>query len=396
MTKTISKTNECSSKVSKLCLKTVTVSKNWSVRRNLRKNDGKFICSKCCLFLKKKFGKDTSSYKYNKDTTLFKNIDSLEKAYLLGFIASDGTIGRYGGIEIYQHRDDIEIIQKIKDCFKFESPITITKRNIARLCISSVEMARDISQLLGLDYDAKSHKKDFIVRFPDLRSDDLKWAFLRGYFDGDGHLVTERDRNKSLICSVGSTSNKMLDDINEFVKLPCRIDYGKAIYWNGENALKFLNNIYSELNFPLFLKRKMSLYQKWKTWKPILKGRGRGNQGRNEYFSWGKISESAELTTIEDSAFRIKLIDMHEECLDKVSYHTGLRINVQNDFVLNIKESEELSQLGFSILEPLIIDRYSIGEVIIVLTKRVENTRILNDLESYVEITIENYGKDTN
>lgn len=59
----------------------------------------------------------------------FKKIDSPEKAYLLGWIASDGSI-RYFGFIIKFHKKDLKILEKLRDIICKDLPINEYRENM--------------------------------------------------------------------------------------------------------------------------------------------------------------------------------------------------------------------------------------------------------------------------
>ena len=71
------------------------------------------------------------SRKYNKDIHYFDKIDTEEKAYILGFLATDGCIAvtKNGNkrIKITLKSSDKDILEKIKNQLKSDSPITTKK-----------------------------------------------------------------------------------------------------------------------------------------------------------------------------------------------------------------------------------------------------------------------------
>ena len=63
-------------------------------------------CSRVCWGISV-LGRGNQNSRYKQlDDTFFSEIDSPSKAYLLGWIASDGTIGKNGTISIALHKRD--------------------------------------------------------------------------------------------------------------------------------------------------------------------------------------------------------------------------------------------------------------------------------------------------
>jgi len=146
-------------------------------------------------------------------------------------------------------------------------PIKICKnRDLIRLSINSTEISKDLCKWLKLDFNLKdSRKKSYILQFPDLETEELKWHFLRGYLDGDGCILFQKcHKNRIPACNISSYSTKMLQS-KDFCNINCCLGDTKITYC-GSNAIKFLNNIYN--NSTIYLKRKYIRYISFKHWFP--------------------------------------------------------------------------------------------------------------------------------
>lgn len=126
----------------------------------------------------------------------FEKIDSKEKAYILGLVASDGCIYRrdgHQGMLSYSVKDsDIEILYFIKNQLQTEKPISLcqdsrrpNKTNMATLQITSDKICNDLLDIgIGV-------RKTFDMDLGEIFSNIPRkfWsAFLLGYFDGDGSI----------------------------------------------------------------------------------------------------------------------------------------------------------------------------------------------------------------
>lgn len=115
----------------------------------------------------------------------FKQIDSENKAYILGFFYADGyNSGTQASfVQLDQDKDILEQINN-----ELDSDITISKRiqksnNKIKdtLVISSKEMCEDLSRLGAIT------NKSLNLKFPDkIIPEKFMRDFIRGYFDGDG------------------------------------------------------------------------------------------------------------------------------------------------------------------------------------------------------------------
>lgn len=127
--------------------------------------------------------------------SFFKQIDTEEKAYWLGFIFADGSIEKQGKYESYrlsftQKGSDVDHLYKLRRALESEHKITVKtdsstryKEPItqARYRVNSNELVNDLMEL-GL-VQRKTGKE----RLPEVSS-TLKKHLIRGYIDGNGWI----------------------------------------------------------------------------------------------------------------------------------------------------------------------------------------------------------------
>jgi intein/homing endonuclease len=127
--------------------------------------------------------------KYQHDAFYFKEIDSEQKAYYLGFISADGNVsGNSLAIQI-QMRDK-HILESFVSDIKFTGPIADrSKKNrdggtttYATLVITGQQLVNDLAK-----WGVVPQKTGKLYRIPDIR-EDLVRHYLRGYYDGDGSI----------------------------------------------------------------------------------------------------------------------------------------------------------------------------------------------------------------
>lgn len=220
---------------------------------------------------------------YNCNYDFFKNIDTEEKAYWFGFIASDGWINvncstNSGCVGIELQSGDINHLKKFNKSIGGNYKITERDRlceistkssgTIRECCIRvfSIDMVND---LINIGITAtKTH--DFT--FPTWLNDDLYCAFIRGYFDGDGCVRTRTRKLASgkiaeyPVCDVVSANKDFLDTLREFLYQNlgiCSYIYvdkncHRLYIHKNEHTLKFLNYIYKNAN--IYLDRKYNKY----------------------------------------------------------------------------------------------------------------------------------------
>lgn len=135
--------------------------------------------------------------RYIIDSNYFDNINSEEKAYILGFIFADGFVGNDKFNNIVISSKDKEILKMIKEKMNFSGEIGINKsggytnsKESYVLNFSNKHMA-DKLRKFGICLNRKIKMKDF----PSI-PDDLIRHFLRGYFDGDGTIMKSKSITK--------------------------------------------------------------------------------------------------------------------------------------------------------------------------------------------------------
>lgn len=220
---------------------------------------------------------------YNCEYDFFKNIDTEEKAYWLGFICADGyvsinqkTNSGYVGIELQAR--DVEHLKKFNRSLNGNYKITFRDRpcllhgsnQLHKMCgirICSIDMANDL-RLLGLSND-----KTYTLQLPTIQN-DLMPHFIRGFFDGDGCIYFHKKNGHidHTRCNIDSISKDFLQQIREYLYsqginsyfLENQRDddkYAKAYRLQiagVEHTQKFLHYIYD--NATIYLDRKYQRY----------------------------------------------------------------------------------------------------------------------------------------
>lgn len=123
--------------------------------------------------------------KYNLDVDFFENIDSEEKAYILGLFIADGYMNQKTAFIALSKRD-VDILEKTKSALKSEAPFSVKKKtgnqqDLLVLCICSKKLVGDLN-LLGV-----KQNKTFSIEYPSI-PESLDRHFIRGLYDGDGHI----------------------------------------------------------------------------------------------------------------------------------------------------------------------------------------------------------------
>lgn len=122
---------------------------------------------------------------YQMNENYFSEINSHEKAYILGFIYADGY-NREDKLELTQKEERIDILKNINKALKSNNPIKSYSPGTYRLSFNSTKLCSDLTKLGAV------RNKSLILTFPDFIPDELMSSFILGYFDGDGCIWNGR------------------------------------------------------------------------------------------------------------------------------------------------------------------------------------------------------------
>ncbi|MFA6270048.1 MAG: LAGLIDADG family homing endonuclease [Candidatus Paceibacterota bacterium] len=202
-----------------------------------------------------------------------------EMAYVLGFFAADGymTINKRGAHFWNIQINDKDLLEEIKKSIKSEHKISVRikkrkeEKTSYRLQIGSKEMYED---LYNLGMRQNKTKSLTVPKVPD----KYFRHFVRGYFDGDGHVwmgVINKERKTAHIVIqtvFTSCSEKFLKSIKMRLE---KNDVFKGVLrkWKG-NYFRLVYSIYGSLNLynfmyndlslsKLFLNRKKTVFERY-------------------------------------------------------------------------------------------------------------------------------------
>lgn len=133
--------------------------------------------------------------RYTLDETFFKKIDTEQKAYILGFLAADGTIPSEGrSVVLMLHSRDEHILRDIRAAMGSNARI-FKRQKIAQhpnrgpysfIYFGSQKIVADLAK------HGIGPRKSFTLEYPKTIQRKMERHFLRGLLDGDG---TIRDRS---------------------------------------------------------------------------------------------------------------------------------------------------------------------------------------------------------
>ena len=150
---------------------------------------------------------------YSLDTNYFKEINTPNKAYVLGFIYADGCNTRRG-LQIGLQERDKEVLDFIKKELNANNELTYIKPFKKGwsykwdLRISSKEISNDLTE------KGCPPAKSLLLNFPTFIDDNLMSHFIRGYFDGDG-CITICDKGYGRLSFI-SGSKEFINGLREY------------------------------------------------------------------------------------------------------------------------------------------------------------------------------------
>lgn len=207
--------------------------------------------------------------KFNLNKHFFKTW-SIEMAYVLGFFCADGHLATHRNfLSICLHKRDQYILENFIKIMEYGGVIyDYGKRSTVSIQISSKEITKDL-----MNFGLTRHK-----------SQELKWIeqipeqyishFIRGYFDGDGHVgltQAHNPNNKNLIIKFVGTLPFIKRLKLEFEKhygskcgsIKNNETYYELIFTGSNHTKSFLDWIYQNSTEETRLKRKFDIYNEF-------------------------------------------------------------------------------------------------------------------------------------
>jgi dUTP pyrophosphatase len=350
----------CTLQVSEKCSGTVvrTYRDVWAGKD---RNNGVYMCLYCSR--REKFsGRQNPNVRYHTlNDSLFSEINSEELAYVLGWIASDGSLSKTG-FTIAIHYKDSDCLNRIRDIICRELPVKEKSgTTLVSLTVNSAEIAKDVCRHLSIDPAGETFTKSHNVCFPRHIAKQLWPSFIRGYFDGDGSISMRG--HKGVTASIASCSTELLQDIKTAVGLKCWLGSGQ-IQWYGENAVLFLDYIYD--SSWVHLSRKFDLYVECL-------------ERRFEYIQKAVIKIARDHPNAimpskahaSDSGFDVTVVDVHKKLPNGVTlFKTGLRLAPNPGYYTDLVARSSLMKYGYMLANGVgVIDNSYRGPLLVALLK---------------------------
>lgn len=216
--------------------------------------------------------------KYELNEEYFDNIDTPNKAYVLGLMCADGcNFPPKGTAFISLQESDRELLEKIKKELGSTQPLRIIDQSkigeqrgngysYNNMCTFNMFSKHICDSLTNLGV---VKNKSLVLKLPDI-DEELYPHLLRGYFDGDGTIGKYND--KPLVASFLSTQQfceKCKEIIENKLGIHCGIykacnnGVTKCLSITGKSAELFLKWIYKDAD--LYLQRKYDKYIQYTT-----------------------------------------------------------------------------------------------------------------------------------
>ena len=210
--------------------------------------------------------------KYQINETFFEKIDTVQKAWMLGFIAADGCIyerdGHQAMLSISVRDYDIEILELFKRYISPEhSIIQVCDKRRPNTIMSTLQLTSDIlcNSLKNIEIRPRKTFDLDITNILQKLPEEYRFAFVLGYFDGDGSVYLS---NEHIYSNFTGTEHmllgikKELNNLNLNTKASIRKYPEKDIYdfkLGGINIMqKFYHILYDEAT--IFMNRKRNIF----------------------------------------------------------------------------------------------------------------------------------------
>ena len=334
-------------------------------------------CSKKCSNILKKTiyqGINNPNRKYMYNENFFEKIDTDSKAWILGWVASDGSISKSDKLDITIDKIDLDVLNTIKSILDTNVPIKMKKNTtLVSLQISSKKIVSDLKRHLNISGGKKAQQLNVI----NINSNLLP-HFIRGVFEGDGNI---NYNNGCPNCSISSKSKTFLEYIGNCLQVPYHIYCNKktmqyCLQYFSNNCLDFLGKIYPEYYTGPKMQRKYSYYLNIYNWKPCIKGSKNSININNNNFNlkFLRTNKSAILPTKaheSDSGYDLTIIKEVKKLTNNVTlYDTGIRAECPTGFYLELVGRSSISKTGYMLANNIgILDSNYKGNIMIALIK---------------------------
>lgn len=205
--------------------------------------------------------------KYSLDENYFEDIDSNDKAYVLGFIYADGSVYKTY-LSIWLAIKDVAILDYIKGKLNYGGIIynyydKKKDKKYVGLTVSSKKIVSDLNKLGVIN------NKTYLSKTLPIYDEKYEKAFLRGFFDGDGSIYSSNSR-KYIEYTVNFSGNKSVltqlkGILNKYGVTSCKVrhrhsnDESCMLDIRGSKNIEKINNLFYD-DYTFSLKRKKNRF----------------------------------------------------------------------------------------------------------------------------------------
>lgn len=206
--------------------------------------------------------------KYKIKDDFFDCIDTKEKAYFLGLLYADGYNNeKSGSIKLSLKEDDKQILETLNKLIFENKPLQFNKSknekwsNIVTLQIVNRKISNKLVELGCMQ------AKSFKIKFPQFLPENLISHFIRGYFDGDGHISKNIKKRYLSIVSTGEFNIYIKELLLTKLQVTSRLIFRnpknritQTLVVSGDRQIKkVLDYIYKDAT--IYLDRKYQIYK---------------------------------------------------------------------------------------------------------------------------------------
>lgn len=206
--------------------------------------------------------------KNNFDQSYFDVIDTEDKAYFLGLLFADGNVYmKRNRVQITLANEDIYILHKFSEFIKSSAKLYLDREIYSKLILDSKLLCQALIKLGCIE------RKSLTLKFPSEEQvpKHLLHHFVRGYFDGDGHISKDKRLVKPYyhinITSSEGFIQSLRDELVEngivpggtYKRYKDKEVSAHTIMVKSKSAKVFLDYLYKDAT--IFLTRKHKLYE---------------------------------------------------------------------------------------------------------------------------------------
>jgi dUTP pyrophosphatase len=291
-------------------------------------------------------------------------IDTNEKAYMLGFFASDCVVLDSNNVlTVTTPKSSTRMLSQMHFYLIIHTLIDRDKLMIDANDDTMVIKFKTKSTTLYHDICKHLHNETKRLKFPELESKELQLEFIKGFCDFSGYIKSCYDDNH-IEYGITSSSLSLLESIRNFFNIPSKL---------SENTLGFLDT--NAIDFLGILYKKMSHYQDVKWYEKYVEMTCTHQQRQKlPKCLVQKTDINAVIpskTKESDAGYDLTVIKEHKKLSKMVTlYDTGIKICVHHGYYAEVVPRSSLSKSGYMLANSIgIIDRNYTGTILVALVK---------------------------